>query len=434
MKFFLLIFLLFTACAGTEKTPPVYNDAPLVLKNASTQGDVLKPVTVLTLPTAVSRSIMKNPHLDVAKAEIEALQIASKVEGAPQPLKVSVEFEDFLGSGAYRNISGSQLTISLSYVLETGAKRFKRAKTANLNVNAARAAHDIMVLQTAGETAQAFLKVLYLQEKLRMLDEQKSLSAKILEKLELKVKGGKLADIQLDIPRAGLKIIEIEKKRFQNRYELSKKALAYHWGSRTPDFKSVAGNWDLPKIKTLQQDFIKSVKTNPHVKKWIVAVEIAKSQLDSAKAGSYPDIEISAGYRYFRDNNDSAAVLGISVPFNISSVNRHKVDFAQALKKKARREIIAAEFKLETEIIELYQELVIMHSTISDYKNNVIRLLIGNLKGIEEGFNLGKFTHLELLASQKAILEIREKILDELYEYHRRAVELEYKSGVSLYR
>lgn len=434
MKLFLLIFLLFTACTETEKTLPYHNEPPPVLKNAALENNVFKPLNVLTLPTAVSRSIMKNPHLDVAKAEIEALQIATKVEGAAPPVKVSVEFEDFLGSGAYRNISGSQLTISLSYVLETGAKRFKRSKTAALNVNAARAAHDILVLQTAGETAQAFLKVLYLQEKLKMLDQQKSLSQKILEKLELKVKGGKLADIQLDIPRAGLKIIEIEKKRFQNRYELSKKALAYHWGSRTPDFKTVAGSWDLPKIKTAQQDFIKSVKTNPHVKKWIVAVDIAQSQLDSSKVASYPDIEISAGYRYFRDNNDSAAVLGISVPFNLSSVNRHKIDFAKAMKKKAHKERKAAEFKLETEIIELYQELVVMHSTIADYRNNVIKVLINNLKGIEEGFNLGKFTHLELLASQKAILEIREKILDELYEYHRRALELEYKSGISLYR
>ncbi len=71
----------------------------------------------ITLETAIERAIASQPRLAAAAARVDAAEArARQANVGPNP-QVSLEVEDFAGSGPFRGLDSTQTTLALSQQL-----------------------------------------------------------------------------------------------------------------------------------------------------------------------------------------------------------------------------------------------------------------------------------------------------------------------------
>ncbi|MGH8516787.1 MAG: TolC family protein, partial [Panacagrimonas sp.] len=129
----------------------------------------------IDLRTAVARSLDANPGLAVAAFDLRAQDGAKLRAGlAPNP-ELSVDVEDFLGSGTRNDFSAAQTTLSLKQVLERGA-RARRIEAASAGRDLLDAELREKQMDVAAEAARRFYRVLSDQERLRLTHEASELS------------------------------------------------------------------------------------------------------------------------------------------------------------------------------------------------------------------------------------------------------------------
>ena len=131
---------------------------------ADKQQQFSEPKGVLTLPQALTLSLMHNPDLrafswEVCSGDARTLQAGLR----PNP-ELEAEIEEFGGSGVLSGFRGIETAIQLSYLIELGGKGGKRRSVASLETELAGWDYETARLDVLTQTAQAFIDVLAAQE------------------------------------------------------------------------------------------------------------------------------------------------------------------------------------------------------------------------------------------------------------------------------
>src|SRR3546814_16879005 len=73
----------------------------------------------------------------------------------------------------------------------------------------------------------------------------------------------------------------------------------------------------------------------------------SRAELELERSQAIPDLTLSAGVRQFRETDDSAFLVGVSIPIPVFDRNRGAIERAGA-------EVVAAEADLAAERLELF--------------------------------------------------------------------------------
>ncbi|MBN2725433.1 MAG: TolC family protein [Deltaproteobacteria bacterium] len=428
---FVIAFFLLSGCASKNPSPVFISGEyiPVIKESEKSVGESIIAKKIITLSDVITRTLKANKTIASARESITIATKEVKVSSARPDPAINIELEDFLGTGPYKGFSSSQVSISYSQTIELGAKRMRRIESSRHQVNLARYEYELTVQQTARDAALAFLDVLYLHNRLRLIVSQVKIARAVLGVLEEQVEAGKLAEIQPEKTRASLEMLLIEQRSVKKQIETASIYLASFWGAKTPDFEGVAGKWVIPASIPDLGNFIANIKKNTRVLKWLTLVALSGAKIKENKADSVPDVTLSAGYRFIKDGNDSAVVFGVSIPIPFNSSSKYKTDVARAQHKEAVTKQKEALWKLETEINQLYGDMSANYNMVKEYMSRVIPHLVKSLKGIQEGYRMRKFGYMELLDSRQTLQEVREKLLDISFAYHKAAIKLEFLSG-----
>ena len=89
--------------------------------------------------------------------------------------------------------------------------------------------------------------------------------------------------------------------------------------------------------------------------RWKTELEKRKAEVKLKDAGALPDITVSAGPRYFNENNDKAMVMGLSVPIPLFNRNQGERQEARCNVAKAEEEQKAGFIKARSDLTQTYQ-------------------------------------------------------------------------------
>ncbi len=151
----------------------------------------------------------------------------------------------------------------------------------------------------------------------------------------------------------------------------------------------------------------------------------AKAQVRLARSQRIPDITISAGARRLSQTNDTAAVIGIAIPFPLFNNGAAAVSQAQAEQARADANRRLAVIDAEQAIASAQAELANAAATARAAGGPGLAAASEAARIARVGYAQGKFSQLDLLQAEQTLAETRAAFTDALAAYHDAEARLE---------
>lgn len=375
----------------------------------------------LTLEEALSMGLARNPGLASLELEIQAREARTQQAGTPYNPELSLEAENFAGSGNLSGVDGMETTLGLGQVLELGGKRSLRKKLAGSEKDLAR--WDLKSAQVGlkSEMRGAFTEVLAAQERLRILQDGLGVNKQLLETAKLRHNAGKAPATEEMKARMAYSLNHIEIDRAAQELQSARIRLASFWSIDPPGFKGAKGELrTIPPLPPLE-GLVPALRSHPDLARWKSEIAQRRFSADAAKAASIPDLSIGAGVRHLNDrgNGDVAVVAGVSLPLPLANRNKGSIREAGHRLAQADREKQAVESRLLARLRNLHQTLSARSEEIAHLKDELLPDAARTLQASRDAYQMGKLSFLEVLDSQRTLFEINTRFIATLAEYHK---------------
>ncbi len=377
------------------------------------------PTGPLSLEAALDLALTANPELSAATNELRAVEGAVIQAGLRPNPDISTSVEDT------QNRATRSTTVQLGQRLELGGKRAARVAIAERGREGADADLAARRLEVRAAVVGAFFDVLVAQERLQQTDDLVALAQRATLAAARRVAAGKVSPVEETKARVAEAAARIELNQARADLVTTRKRLAATWGSTQPRFTQAEGRTEaLPTL--LSDDALASrLETAPALRRWRHEVERLKAQAELEKAKRIPDMTVSVGAKRAEDLGRNQAIVGLSIPFPV--FDRNQGNLLEALRRadKARDELRAAELRLGADATQNQERLKALLADVQTLQQEILPGARSAYDAATKGFELGKFSFLEVLDAQRTFFQARAQYLKSLSDAHRTASELE---------
>ncbi len=373
---------------------------------------LVEPQGVLSLTEALSLALLHNPSLQDVALEIRIADVNTLRAGLLPNPEVGLEVENFLGSGQQRDFNQTETTFAFSQLLELGGKRAKREALAVTQRDLTLWDYETQRLDMIAQIAERYIDVLANQSRSKLAIETSVIAEQIYNTVVARVKAGKVSPLEQSKSRVELAQAMMSKTKALRALLTSKQNLAALWGSMEPLFKTVTG--DLFAVQTVPEfsTLIPRLANNPDLARWSAEIERYRKAILLAKAEKIPDITFMAGARHFAENDDFAAVAGISAPLFIFDNKQTGVDEAELILTQAMQKQRAARVAIRSLLIENYQLLQMNQVEIKAFREAVLPSAKEAFTASKVAYRLGDISSLELLDTQRTLFRSERQYLE----------------------
>ncbi|MAE40147.1 MAG: transporter [Psychrobacter sp.] len=392
-----------------------------------------EPTGVITLRQALALVLMHNPDLkafswDVRAGEAKTLQARLR----PNP-GLEAESENFAGSGNLSGFGAIETTVQLSYLIELGEVRGRRKQVAALETDLAGWDYETARLDILTQTAQAFINVLAAQEVVALNEELVRLAEQVLNTVKAQVEAGKVSPVEGTRTQVEIANSRIALEGSKRGLEVACFALASTWGSTSPAFEKVEGQFEMTKPIPTAEQLANRISQNSDIARWTVEMAQRRAAIKLEKSERIPDLSVGGGMKHFNKISDVALIFGLSFPLPLFDRNQGAIREAQYNLAKAFEERKSAEVAAHTALSEAYGVLSAAWATVIALKNDVLPAAQSVFDAATEGYRLGKFGILDLLDAQRTLFENRLQYLEALAAYHKAKASVERLIGEPLF-
>ena len=442
MKFMLNIsiafMILFSSCS-TTRTSAVIPESRPVLKQIvperkvprQTPAEVEDLKGILTLGNALRLALLQNPELAVFSLEIRAREAASlQASLFPNP-ELSIESENFAGSGIYNGVDATETTISLGQLIELGGKREKRAQVAILLSDLAAWDYEAVKLDVYFSVVTLYTQVLSFQEKSVLDSDLLRIAKQLLATVEERVQAGGLSPAETARASVVVSNAEISLHRTGKQLMAARRQLAATWNGRGL-FEKASGKLDGALTILPLEAIGQNLDQNPDIARWVVEMDKRRASLQLSEALAVPDPTVSLAYRRINESGDNAFVAGLSIPLLFFNRNQGAIQEARIRlkqgewEKESRLNILRA--RLET----VYPMVTSLATEIGILKEKSIPNARKAYSIIKDGYQRGKFQLIDVLDAQRTLFEARVRLIESMKNYKIGVSELERLTGQNL--
>ncbi len=392
---------------------------PKLTGNAASAG------APLSLPEARARTLQHNPELAAWSEELRASDAEALQAGLRLNPVLSLEAENLAGSGEFSGTRAAETTVSLSQRLEFGGKRALRKALAESATVVAGRAYDLARADTLARTTERFIVVLAAQERLQLANELLEVAERSLATVEARIAAGKAPTTERI--KARILVAELRSERGKTDHILAavRRGLAAQMGQEAADFATVAGNLDhLPQLPSLE-DLEQTLEQSPELAGRLAEVEHRRRAVELERSRRIPDLEAGIGARYLRESEDTALVLGLSVPLPLFDRNQGSIAAARMRLSQARFQERGALLEAKAALTRAWQEMSAAQGEAEALREEILPAAREALAAVEYGYQAGKFGILDVLDAQRTQVETRGRYLDALAAFHLAKTEME---------
>lgn len=375
----------------------------------------------LTLGAAVERAMRLHPEIRAAMSEAAAQAGAVKQAGAlPNPAL------ELLREGTDEPSRTS--TVQVNIPLELGGKRPARVRAARreeqlaqLDVHAAR-------VRIRSETIAAFHDVAAAMERSRLAGELAAIAGQASEATGKRVLAGKVSPVEetrAKVAQAGVHIESVQAKRELDR---AKGRLAAMLGQDPRSIEIVRpAAVELPRLVPLPA-LLAQLGRAPGLMRARAAVEHREAVTDLERTRRTPDITAVVGAK--REDGHRQTLVGLSVPLPL--FDRNQGSLLESLRRtdKARDELDAEAARLRAELHDAHARLSAALEEAALISRDVLPGAESTYRAASRGFELGKFSFLEVLDAQRTLFQSKNQYLLAVAESYRASADIDRLLGI----
>lgn len=372
----------------------------------------------LTLTQAMRRALAANPRLTAAERDI-GIATGQRIQAGaiPNP-ELSAEVENVFGTREYRGTRMAETTLQISQLVEMGGKREARIAAGAAGVDSAAWQREAVRLEVLSETASAFVAVLGLQRRIQILEQQVAALARLTPLLQRRVDAGASSPAEVLRAQTAANLVRVELQRARTALSIARRELALLMGDSAPRFGTLSGAFTETRRPPPFKVVLDAIEGNPQLMRWTAVRAQRSAELLMARLKPIPDVRLAAGWRHFRETNDNAVTLGLSISLPVWDRNQGDILSARENLDKARAErainkaaLLSIAGRAYDTITGALQELELLRSAVIPDSRRAAQT-------VEDGYGQGRFTLLDLLDVQNAAAEAALREQEALQSFH----------------
>lgn len=361
----------------------------------------------LSLPQAIESAFDQNPDLAAARREIGIAEGDRQQAGLiPNPV-ISWEAED-------TRRSTSTTTVMLSQALELGGKRGARIDVASRAQDAAQIELERRGNELRAEVVQAFYVAVRAQTGLDLAQQSQSLAERGLEIAEGRVRAGKSSPVEATRAQVQLSETKLLVRRAETLKANSYRDLARAIGSVSVTFDSLEYSDLSPGKSPPAAKILAAIERSAELRLAQAQIEQRDASLGSERAQRIPDLTVSIGSQYTREDRERVNVVGFSMPLPLFNRNQGNVLAASRRADQARDLRNAVELRLRTQTQSALAQWVTATRDVESFNQVILPSAKNAVDAATRGFEMGKFGFLEVLDAQRTLITARSQYLESL--------------------
>lgn len=360
----------------------------------------------VSLPDALAQGAQNSPRISQARAQVQAAEARARQAGVSPNPEISLEVENFAGTGPYRDTRSAETTLALSQRIELGGKRSARVAVASSE-------RDFALLSLRRAEADLARDIRVGHAELRAAEDRAVLARdNVGQARELARTARLLVDVGRDPPlrqlRAEALLAEAQAEEARAFGELlaARRMLADLIGSSDPELsvpawvdEAVPGAFP-PETPSLDEQLAAAER------------DAAQARIRVARADAVPDVTASGGVRRINDGRETAFVAGFSIPLPFRDRNRGGIEAAQADALAGEAALAQARLTARRAQHDARMLLGAADARVEALSGPSLAQAAEAVRLARIGYGAGKFSLLELLDAQAALTTTKTALIE----------------------
>ena len=361
----------------------------------------------MSLPEALSAAFANNPELAAAGREIGIAEGERRQAGLIPNPELAWEMED-----TRRDTSTSTLT--LSQPLELGGKRGTRIALAGVGQAIAQLDLERQRNGLRADVVQAYHAALRAQTAVELAQQSQTLTERGLRVVQGRVSAGQSSPVEATRAQVQLAQAQAEQRRAATQRTVAYQALARLTGSPLAAFDQLPASNLSPGQAPSADTLLDQVEQTAEWRLAAAQVERGEASLGAEKALRIPNLTVSVGSQYSREDRDRVNVVGLSMPLPLFDRNQGNVLAAARRADQARDLRNAVELRLRSETRSAVDQWRTAMQEVQAYDRTILPSAQQAVDTATRGFEMGKFAFLDVLDAQRTLIDARGLYLEAL--------------------
>lgn len=348
----------------------------------------------LTLQQALEEAAARSPAVIAARARVEAAEARIRQAGFRSNPELSVEVENFLGSGELSGFQGTETTVAVNQRLDLGGRRRSRVGAARAELLAEQLRLAIARADLAQAVRQQFATAATARERLRIATESEERARELARIAGILVEEGREPPLRAIRARsaAAQAAAALEAARAEER--AARGTLASLFGVSTPPDAVIGALLDLqPRTINPEQSLeVRLAEAERLVAEAEVAQQRTAGQLDPA---------VGIGVRHVRETGDVGLVAGLSMPLAVFDRNQGNIAAARAGVRAAEANLASASASARVRAANAITSVEAAAARVEALEGAAIPEATEALRLAQLAYREGRATLLELLDAQE---------------------------------
>ncbi|WP_369991200.1 TolC family protein [Pseudomonas xanthosomatis] len=361
----------------------------------------------LSLAQALDAAYANNPELAAVGREVGVAEGERRQAGLLPNPELSWEVED-------TRRSTSTTTVTLSQALELGGKRGARIEVAEAGQALAQLELERQRNGLRADVVQAYHAALRAQTALELAQQSQALTERGVRVVEGRVKAGQSSPVEATRAQVQLAQAQAAVRRAQTGRAVAWQALARLTGSADTRFERLDAATLSPGQAPRAEQLLAKVERTADWRLAAAQVQRGEASLGSEKAQRIPNLTVSLGSQYSREDRERVNVVGLSMPLPLFDRNQGNVLAAARRADQARDLRNAVELRLRSDTRSAVEQWATAMGEVQAYDRTILPSAQQAVDTATRGFEMGKFAFLDVLDAQRTLIEARGLYLDAL--------------------
>jgi cobalt-zinc-cadmium efflux system outer membrane protein len=384
-----------------------------------------RPSGAITLAEAIAAAEARSPGLAAMAWQVRAEEGRVVQAGLLPNPELSLEAEDFGGSGSRPAFEKAQTTLSLAQLVELGGKRRRRRELATLDRELAGWDRETARLDLMARVTKAFVAALAAQERLALSEALVAVARESARAAGKQVEAGVASPVERVRADVAVSRGEARRRMRERERDVARAALAAACGSEEATFQAVRGDLEAIAPPPSLGRVAAALRTGPRLARWGTEVARGEAAVAVEESRRMPDVRVRFGGRRFEDDGSEALVGELSVPLPLFDRNQGAIEAARARFARARFDRDAALAGAHAELVEAYGALAVAYEKAVILRDQVLPEADAALAQTRAAYRQGGMPMADVLLAQQTLVELREERLEALAAYHLAVAEVE---------
>ncbi|MCX8156645.1 MAG: TolC family protein [Verrucomicrobiae bacterium] len=379
----------------------------------------------MTLEEALRLALTHHPSLKAAAARMAAAAGRAEQAGRWSNPELEIRTEEWAVSRG-RGFADAEQTVGIAQTLPYPGKKSLDKQLGGVAVQLAEVEQRLRRTEIVREVKAAFYRVLVMERVVEVSTQRVALAESFALTARRRVEAGAAtaqeqlrAEVQLEQART-------ESDEWLREKEISRQSLALMLGQ--PELKDAAligALAEAPPPRWPEAETEAWLERHPSVMAAQAALVQARLAHRRARLETYPDLKVSLAGGRRGETDEGIIALGFSLPLPLLDRGQGRQRESLAQVHQAEAELHLVQQQLRQEWIRARKRYQTAAIQVGRYREQLLPKAEEALHLVQQGFEEGKFTFMDLLDTQRTAAETRLAYWQKVLELHLAQAELE---------